>query len=544
MSISFDNVNNKIKIEGTETGDSLRAFATNSPHCEVNGRNILFNVSLELSNSYDFTDFNSSYIFMIDARLEGKQGGVITFTDVIIRYDGNLKLHSFMQPHTQNFTRVTWILGVFDSRSDFFSNGSYTFNYNDVNLVSYGAIDFLHFQTAQTINNLKVTNAQGSLVFEVGANGQTETQTINNLKLEGVSRFVGGNTSRGILRTNDMQWTELIWEHKPRVAYFHHVNPIKPSNWGGYLIDGNGTYVYEFYTHDVKIVKENNVPVQGSQIILKHKATAQTSFIDSDLQYSLTTDVGGKIPQQEVKTYHDGVTYADFDLRVVSYTQQIGGGVRDLQNKQIDETIVTQTDASLTETDKSIVDAYTVISNGNELYDAIKAYQVDNYTGEVGSLVTRDGTSIDLGIHDILVEESQSAGLIVVPSPTNDGLEFRIKGPNYIGDLKTTGLISGSSLNWVGRRQDQNGIIEREKVLTFTGLKEGSEVRVYSNDLSREIGGIENSGTSFGTVVSDASVTYVIHHIEYEYIRFENVDISIDTTIPIQQNIDRGYLNE
>ena len=543
MSISL--VNNKIKIEGTETGDSLRAYAATSPHCEVNGRNILFNVSLELaSNNYNLTDHNSSYIFMGGTRLEGKQNGVINFTDVIIRYDGTRKLHSFMQPHTQNFTRVTWILGVYDSRSDFFSNGSYTFNYNDVNLVSYGQSDFLHFQTAQTINNLKVTNAQGNMVFEVGANGPNETQTINNLKLEGVSRLVGGNTSRGAFRTNDMQWSESIWEHKTRNATFQHVNPIKPPNWVEYEIDGNGIYVYEFYTHDVKIVKENNVPVQGSQIILRHKATAQTSFIDSDIRYSLPTDVSGRIPQQEVNTYHNEVTYADFDIRVVSYTQQIGGGVRALQNGQINETIVTQTDPSLTETDKSVVDAYTDIDNGNELYDAIKAYQVDNYTGEIGSLVTRDGTSIDLGIHDIRVEENQSAGLIVAPSPLNDGLQFSIKGTNYTGDLKTTGLISGSSLNWVGRREDQNGIIEQEKLLTFTGLIAGSEVRVFSNDLSREIGGIEDSGTYFRVVVQENSVTVVIHHIAYEYIRLENVNTSADTTIPIKQRIDRGYRNE
>lgn len=541
MSITF--VNNKIRIEGTETGDSLRTYASSSPHCEVNGRNILFNVSLELTNNYNLTDHNSSYIFMIDARLEGKAGGVINFTDVIIRYDGNLKLHSFMQPHTQNFTRVTWILGVLNSRSDFFSNGSYTFNYNDVNLVSYGQYDYLHFQTDQTINNLKVNNAQGRLVFEVGANGPTETQTINNLKLEGVTRFVGGQTSRGSIRTNDMQWTATRWLHRPRSAYFNHVNPIKPPNWEGYVIDGNGFYVKEFYTHDVKIVKENNVPVEGSQIILGHRADPQTSIADSDIRYALTTDVDGRIPRQEVNTYHDEVTYSDFDLRVVSYTQQIGGGIRALQNGQIDETIVTQTDPSLTETDKAVVDAYTVISNANELYDAIKAYQVDNYTGEINSLVTRDGGSIDLGIHDIRVDENQLGGLIVETLPSGS-LNFKINAPNYNGDLKTTGVIDGTSQNWVGRREDQNGIIEREKVLTFTGLIEGSEVRVFSDDLFQEIGGIEESGTSLGVVVQSDSVTCVIHHIGYEYIRLEGVDTSSDTIIPIQQRIDRGYRNE
>ena len=542
MSINF--VNNKIRIEGTETGDSLRTYAASSPHCTVNGRNIVFNVSLELKNNYNFTDQNSSYIFMSDAKFEGKAGGEINLTDVVVRYDGLMKLHTFMFPHTQNFTRVTWILGVQGGRSDFFNNGDFTFNYNDVSLVSYGASDFLHFQTTQTINNLSVINAAGNMIFEPCAGNLGESMTINNLKLVGVTQIYGGYNSEGGCITNDMQWEATIWRHDPRNAFFQHVNPIKPSNWLRYEVNGRTQNVSEYYTHDVKIVKENNVPVEGSQIILRHKANAQTSFINSDLRYSLTTDSNGRIPQQNVITWNDNISYADFDLRVVSYTQQIGGGVRDLQNKQIDETIVTQTDPSLTETDKSVVDAYAVISNGNELYDAIKAYQVDNYTGEVGPLVTRDGASIDLGIHDIRVEENQSAGLIVAPSADNDGLEFSIKGSNYTGDLKTTGLISGSSLNWIGRREDQNGIIERQKVITFTGLVEGSEVRVFSDDLSQELGGIEDSGNSLGVVIEDNSVTVVIHHIAYEYIRLENVNTSADTTIPIKQRIDRGYRNE
>ena len=541
MSISL--VNNKIRIAGTETGDSLRAFAASSPHATVNGRSIVFNVSLELRNNYNFTDTNSSYIFMGDAKLEGKAGGEINFTDVLIRYEGNMKLHTFMFAHTQNFTRVTYIQGVLDGRSDFFNNGDFTFNYNDVNLVSYGRADFLHFQTTQTINDLTVVNAAGGLNFEPCAANLGESMTINNLKLVNVTKFTGGIVSQGACITNDMQWDKTVWRHSTRNAIFQHINPIKPPNWSRYAINGSPENVTEYYTHDVKIVKENNVPVEGSQILLGHRANAQDSFADTDIRYSLTTDSSGRIPQQNVLTWNDNITYADFDLRVVSYTQQIGGGLRALQNGQIDETIVTQTDASLTEMDKSIVDAYAEISNSKELYDAIKAYQVDNYTGEVGSLVTRDGGSIDLGVHDIRVRENLSVGL-VVETLASGNLNFIIKGSNYTGDLKTTGLIGGSSLNWVGRREDKNGIIERQKILTFTGLIEGSEVRVYSNDLSQELGGIEYSGTSLTVAIEDNSVTYVIHHIEYEYIRLENVDTSADTTITIKQRFDRVYSNE
>jgi len=551
MSISY--YDNKIRIHGNETGDSLRAFAASSPHATVNGRNTVFTKRVRLERAgnnfdgweeYSFTDNNSTYAFLGDTRFELRELGEITLTDVVIRYDQNPKGHSFMQPHTQNFTRVTWIQGVTSGRSDFFTNGDFVFNHNDVNLVSYGENDYLHFQTTQTINDLTIVNAAGGLSFEPCAGNLGESMTINNLKLVNVNKFVGGLNSQGGCITNDMQWDATVWSHYPRSATFQHINPIKPPNWVGYTMNGTPENVTEYYTHDVKIVKENNVPVEGSQILLGHRANAQVSFDNADIRYSLTTDSSGKIPQQNVLTWNNDIAYADFDLRVVSYTQQIGGGVRALQDGQINETIVTQTDASLTETDKSIVDAYAEISNSKELYDVIKAYQVDNYTGESTSLVTRDGESIDLGDHDIRVEEYRWQALTVLTLATGH-LRFIIKAPNYIGDLRTNaGWIDGDSTNWIGRREDRNGVIERATIVTFTGLIAGSEVRIFSDDLSQELGGIENSGTSLQVAIQDDSVTIVIHHIEYEYIRLESVNTSFDTTIPVKQRIDRGYRNE
>ena len=88
-------------------------------------------------------------------------------------------------------------------------------------------------------------------------------------------------------------------------------------------------------------------------------------------------------------------------------------------------------------------------------------------------------------------------------------------------------------------------IIQAPRTLTLKGLQANSEVRVYESGTTTEIAGIENSTTQFtDATIAVNSVDIVIHHIEYEYIRLEAVDVTADVALPIQQQFDRGYRNE
>lgn len=80
-------------------------------------------------------------------------------------------------------------------------------------------------------------------------------------------------------------------------------------------------------------------------------------------------------------------------------------------------------------------------------------------------------------------------------------------------------------------------------VFTVTGLQANSEVRIYTAGTATELAGIENSSTSFASVVEAPSVDIVIHHLDYQYLRISNVVISGDTTLPVQQVFDRNYHN-
>ena len=84
--------------------------------------------------------------------------------------------------------------------------------------------------------------------------------------------------------------------------------------------------------------------------------------------------------------------------------------------------------------------------------------------------------------------------------------------------------------------------------LTLTGLQTGTEVRVYTHGTITDLAGEENNTTgTFSWAYDYAPNTYVdivIHNIQYEYLRLENILLTTGgLSIPIQQRYDRNYRN-
>lgn len=90
-------------------------------------------------------------------------------------------------------------------------------------------------------------------------------------------------------------------------------------------------------------------------------------------------------------------------------------------------------------------------------------------------------------------------------------------------------------------------IVNNVKRLTLSGLKPGSEVRIYDSSTGEELGGVESSGTSFifeYNYQPDRYVDIVVHHLNYIYVRICNYLLpDVDTVLPISQQIDRQYVN-
>lgn len=98
-------------------------------------------------------------------------------------------------------------------------------------------------------------------------------------------------------------------------------------------------------------------------------------------------------------------------------------------------------------------------------------------------------------------------------------------------------------------KEESSGTITyvSSKNLTLTGLKNPTEVRVYNAGTTTEIAGQENVTTGTFTTGIDAasypSVDISIISLGYQNTRLLGISMTTDQSIPIQQVIDRQYLN-
>ena len=103
-------------------------------------------------------------------------------------------------------------------------------------------------------------------------------------------------------------------------------------------------------------------------------------------------------------------------------------------------------DNTITENDKSIVDAYTQLENPQKFYDRAKSYLYDNFAGENDVIVSRDGNVIDAGAYNVEIDATASSVFAF------DGTTITIKSDNFIGQIVTTGtftLLNGALYNSV-----------------------------------------------------------------------------------------------
>lgn len=87
--------------------------------------------------------------------------------------------------------------------------------------------------------------------------------------------------------------------------------------------------------------------------------------------------------------------------------------------------------------------------------------------------------------------------------------------------------------------------IQNLAYLTLTGLKTGTEIRIYRTSDDTLLGGVEDSGTSYiyeYNTTGEVPVYLRIHNLNYIPITL-NLTLGTDQTLPIQQVLDRQYVN-
>lgn len=166
------------------------------------------------------------------------------------------------------------------------------------------------------------------------------------------------------------------------------------------------------------------------------------------------------------------------------------------------------------------------------------------------SMRRRDGTWTAYQTFDLTNASSQLSSL---PADANNELQVRFRITK-----NTAGLNQYMQTIFLETTVDslyEFPFVAQQVTLTLTGLQDGSEVRIYeAGNPNNEIAGQESvSGGSFvynydftdsffnGT---DQDVDIVIHALGYLNIRLSGITLgALNTSIPIQQSVDRQYNN-
>ena len=196
----------------------------------------------------------------------------------------------------------------------------------------------------------------------------------------------------------------------------------------------------------------------------------------------------------------------DFTFKFCSYGHSLSSSSQTLKGLgELAVTWVLFDDFTITESDKSIVDAYTEIENSAKFYDRAKSYLTDNYAGEGATIVARSGNEIDLGSYDLVIDATASSAFAI------SGTTITIKATTFTGDLTTTGTITLSNgASVLGQYTDANGtnIILPWSV---TNIEAGSTLQLYNVTKDAEVVNQVVTGTA-GTKVSDSG-TYTTTQI-------------------------------
>lgn len=163
--------------------------------------------------------------------------------------------------------------------------------------------------------------------------------------------------------------------------------------------------------------------------------------------------------------------------------------------------MVQSPDPAITESDKSVVLGYSALPSAASFYDYAAAYLEENYAGEMATLVTRSGNTIDAGSHDVVLTSNGAVFGF-------DGTTITANVGTFTGDMTTTGVITlANGATFVGTRTDANGTVAPPKTVSITGITAGSRLQIYNVTTATEVVNEIVAGTSY-TATYDEGTGY------------------------------------
>lgn len=445
-----------ITFSGVETGNTMRGYISANSLGTVTDRTTIVNASIRpLNTAAEFRDNDCTWIFSGAFHWDfTTAANVVEIIDGVMIYTQAAKSHtSQLRATTLKLQNVQYRIEGGTGRTDFFSNGDSGFEFDNVQFITYGGANYLHLPTAGgLLQNVSVRVGSGGLTFQPDCNpGQTLTMLDWTLDAN-VGSIIpnGGGNLTAVTYLENLDWGNTVWsiDGLGRGQTYIVKNPIKPVGWIRYSGRKSGIDdTYEVHTHNVKVVDVDKNQLTGINLQLRKT--------DGTLLYSESTDANGDIAEQEIVTFEQTASNVwqqniDFKLTSVNYLYQTLSGVRALQNGRIDEEITLLIDQNITETDKSVVDAYTSLADLEQVYDRAKSWKVDasnlDYPAPDSLLAYGDNTIVDWVDLDVVIDHTAISALEVnkitgVVTLKSDTLNFA----DNLRSMKTNGVISAAN---------------------------------------------------------------------------------------------------
>ena len=123
----------------------------------------------------------------------------------------------------------------------------------------------------------------------------------------------------------------------------------------------------------------------------------------------------------------------DFTFKFCSYQHALATSIQALKGVGVLAiNWVLFNDSTITQTDKTIVDAYTTIDTPEKFYDRAKSYLYDNFAGQTSTLVTRNGNVVNVGNYNVTIDTLAASPFAF------DGSTFTLKADNFVGTIQIT----------------------------------------------------------------------------------------------------------
>ena len=157
-------------------------------------------------------------------------------------------------------------------------------------------------------------------------------------------------------------------------------------------------------------------------------------------------------------------------------------------------------DLSITDS-KASTDAYTEINTSPKFYDKAKAYLVENYSGEISTIVNRSGNEINAGSYNVHINKN------AVDVFSFDGTTITIKTATFVGDIITTGTTTVEGDEVVIGNFGSIGVLPWK----IKNIEATSRIQLYNVTQDTEVLTQKLTGTA-GAII-DADGTYASSQI-------------------------------